>query len=198
MPAFPLGLRCNQNRQTTVIHGNYKPVNIEFQQTPRAKHALWARLEKFHQQWKDKPDKLLHPQPGMIVYDGESGLEQALVQGILLGQSWFADAETIRRLKDLMSPAKQNQLDGTLQMLKGGDFMLNMSWWPEDELDYTLGWYSGKGMASFKEKLAQFPPGSHFRMGTTKAVQEAHQPEFTEAEQTASANGLAIEISAPR
>jgi|HubBroStandDraft_5_1064220.scaffolds.fasta_scaffold478090_1 hypothetical protein len=73
-----------------------------------------------------------------------------------------------------------------------------MRWWPEDELNYTLGWYSGEGMASFKEKLAQFPPGSHFRMVTTKAVQEAHQVEFAEAKGAASGNGQIIEVLAPR
>lgn len=163
-----------------------------------AENALWARLEKLHQQWKDKPDELLHPRPNMIVYDRDSGLEQALVQGISLGQAWFADAATIQRLKELSSPTMQNELDGTLQMLRGGEFTLDVRWWPEDKLTYTLGWYSGEGMASFKEKLAQFPPGSHFRMVTTKAVQEAHLAEFAEAEGAASANGQIVEVLAPR
>ena len=83
-----------------------------------AENGLWARLEKLHQQWKDKPDELLHPRPNMFVYDRDSGLEQALVQGISLGQAWFADAATIQRLKELSSPAMQNELDGTLQMLR--------------------------------------------------------------------------------
>jgi hypothetical protein len=163
-----------------------------------AENALWARLEKLHQQWKDKPDELLHPRPNMFVYDRDSGLEQALVQGISLGHAWFADAATIQRLKELSSPAMQNKLDGTLQMLRGGEFTLDMRWWPEDELNYTLGWYSGEGMASFKEKLAQFPPGSHFRMVTTKAVQEAYQAEFAEARRAALENGQIIEVLAPR
>jgi hypothetical protein len=163
-----------------------------------AENALWARLEKLHQQWKDKPDELLHPRPNMFVYDRDSGLEQALVQGISLGHAWFADAATIQRLKELSSPAMQNELDGTLQMLRGGEFTLDMRWWPEDELNYTLGWYSGEGMASFKEKLAQFPPGSHFRMVTTKAVQEAYQAEFAEARRAASENGQIIEVLATR
>jgi len=33
-------------------------------------------------------------------------------------------------------------------------------------------------MERFKEKVAQFPLGSHFRMVTTKAVQAAHRAEF--------------------
>ena len=73
-----------------------------------------------------------------------------------------------------------------------------MRWWPEDELNYTLGWYSGEGMASFKEKLAQFPPGSHFRIVTTEAVQQAYQAEFAEARRAASENGQIIEVLPPR
>jgi hypothetical protein len=53
-------------------------------------------------------------------------------------------------------------------------------------------------MASFTEKLAQFPPGSHFRMVTTKAVQKALEGKFAAAEQAASPNGQIIEVLAPR
>jgi hypothetical protein len=136
--------------------------------TAAAESALWGRLEKFHRKWKDRPDELLHPRPNMIVYDSDSGLEEALVQGISLAQAWFADAATIRRLKDLSSPAMQRELDDTLQALGAGAFNLNLSSWPEDELSFTVGSYSGNGMGNFKEKLAQFPPGSHFRLITTQ------------------------------
>jgi hypothetical protein len=166
--------------------------------SPEAENALWKRLEEFHQQWKDKPDELLHPRPTMIVIDQPSGLEYALVQGILGGQAWFADAGTIHRLKELSSPAMQNQFDGALQSLAGGEFTLVMRWWPQDELNYTLGWYTGEGMTSFKEKMAQFPAGSHFTMVTTRAEQEAHQAELEEAERVASENDQMIEVSAPR
>lgn len=160
--------------------------------------ALWRRLEKFHEQWKDQPDELLHPRPNMIVFDKDSGLEQALVQSILSGQAWFADAAAIGRLKELSSPAMQNSLDSALQSLSVGEFRVDMRWWPKDELNYTLGWYSGEGMTGFREKLAQFPPGSHFKMVTTKALLEAHQAEIDEAKRVASANGELIEIDAPR
>ncbi len=92
----------------------------------------------------------------------------------------------------------QNQLDGALQALEAGEFMMYMSWWPQDELSFTLGSYSGAGMASFKEKLAQFPPRSHFRMVTTKAEKEAHDVEFAAAQTVASANGQIMEVLAPR
>src|SRR6185437_9070546 len=160
--------------------------------------ALFLRLEKFHEQWKDKPDELLNPHQKPIVFESESGLEQTLVQAIENGHAWFADAATIHRLKDLSSPSMQNSLDGAFEIVAKGEFTLDMSWWPKDGLKYTLGWYSGDGMSRFKEKLAQFPAGSHFRMVTTKAQEEAHQAEFAEAQRVASENGMTIEILPPR
>jgi hypothetical protein len=144
-------------------------MSLERYGSPTSESALWARLEKFHRKWKDKPDNLLHPEPNTIVYASDSGLEQALVQGILQGQAWFADIGTIRRLKELSSPAMQPELDRTLQELESGEFGLNLGWWPEDEPNFIVGWYSGRGMAGFKEKLAQFPPESHFHLDITKA-----------------------------
>lgn len=166
--------------------------------SPETENALWRRLEEFHEQWKGKPDEMLHPRPNMIVFDKDSGLEHALVQGILDGQAWFADAATIQRLKELSSPAMQSELDNALQMLGSGEFTMVMGWWPQDELNYTLGWYTGEGMANFKDKLAQFSAGSQFRMVTTKAEQEAHSAEFAEAKRTASENGQTIQVLAPR
>jgi hypothetical protein len=162
-----------------------------------AEDALLARLDKLHEQWKGKAAQLPLRVPDMTELDSESGLEASLVQGILQGQDWFADRSTIRHLGDLTGSAVQAEADTDLKMLESSEFLLAMNWF-DDELDYTLGWYSGKGMKSFKEKLAQFPPGSHFKMVTTKAEVEAHQSEFAEAEEAASENGSIIEVSAPR
>ena len=120
------------------------------------------------------------------------------MEGISQGQAWFADAATLRRLKELSSPAIQGELDSALQALEGGEFALDLSWWPEDQPRFTIGWYSGKGMASFEEKLAQFPSGSHFQLITTNSQREAHRAEFAEVEKAASANGQAITIVSPR
>ena len=164
--------------------------------SPSAEKALWARLEMLHEKYKDHPE-LLHPQPGMIAYDYDSGLEQALVNAILDGQSWFADESTILRLKDLTSSEMQNSLNAA-----GPDpqkqFQLVLRWWPEDDMNFTLGWYDGKGLSALKEKLAQFPAGSHFSMVTTKAEREAYAADFAEVEAAIAANGDTLEIESPR
>ena len=62
----------------------------------------------------------------------------------------------------------------------------------------TLGWYSGTGIPRFEEKLSQFPPGSRFRMITTKAQRAAHEPEFAELEKAVSQNGQVLELEVSR
>lgn len=162
--------------------------------SPKAEAALWTRLERFHRKWKDQPDELLHPNPGTIVYDEDSGLEEALVQGISNGQAWFANRDTINRLKLLSSPAMQSTLNNILDSFDRGEFDGSLNWLPDGELHFALGWYSGTGVAGLKEKLAQFPAGSRFGMSTPKGDQETHRTDLAELADAAAASGLLLSI----
>jgi hypothetical protein len=78
-----------------------------------AETALWARLEKFHEKWKGHAEEL-HVRPGATQdFLAEIGLEQALVQAITTAQGWFADEQSIQRLKELTTRQMQQQLDDT-------------------------------------------------------------------------------------
>jgi hypothetical protein len=160
--------------------------------SPKAEAALWARLEKFHRKWMDQPDSALHPHPRIIDYDGDSGLERALVTAITNGQAWFVDAAAIRRLKELSSPALQSDLDRIAQDLADGSFEFNPNWWPDGNLQYFLGWYQGTGLDALREKLAQFPGGSHFSMMTSALERAAHSEDVASFSETASAHGQVI------
>lgn len=166
--------------------------------SPKAEGALWARLEKFHEQWKDRADELhyrLGAKPELLA---EIRLEQVLVQAITNGQAWLATEETVHRLKDLASPQMQPELDGILQEIGRGEYGLNLNWWPEGELTYSVGRYTGKGMVALKEKLAQFTTGTHFDLITTVAERKRHQSEFAEVEGAAVEDGLVLNIQTPR
>jgi hypothetical protein len=162
--------------------------------SPKAEAALWARLEKLHNKWKDKPDERLHPQPGETDSNKDSGLEQALVEAIANGQAWFANQETIRRLKSLSSPAMQENLDDILKTLQDGNFTFNLTSWPDTDFRFTVGWYQVTGMAAFKEKLAQFPAGAHFIDMTSIDDRRAHSAEIAEVVKAVAANGQTLEI----
>jgi len=159
-----------------------------------AEAALWARLEKLHTKWKDKPDRRLHPQLGASDFNKDSGLEQALVDGIAKGQAWFANDETIRKLKALFSPAMQEDLDNISKALHERNFGLNLTSWPDTDLQFTVGWYRVTGMAALKEKLAQFPAGAHFVDYTSINDRRGHPAEIAEVTKAIEANGQTLEI----
>jgi hypothetical protein len=164
----------------------------------RVEPALWLRLEKFHEQWKNKPEQLQY-RPGAnpdLVAQGRLG--SVLVQAISNGQAWLASEQTISRLKQLASPQMQPELDGVLQEMQRGEYGVNLNWWPAGTLDYSVGRYSGKGMAALKEKLAQLPAGSRLNCITTIAQHERHRAEFTEVEDTATAHGLIFQLQTPQ
>lgn len=163
-----------------------------------AEAALWKRLEKLHEKWKDQPEEAMYPQPGAIVMAEDSGLEQALVLAIEGGQGWFADEGTMERLKALTSQAMQSGLDSLLDSVKHGEYTLNLGWWPAGTLKYDLGWYSGSGIEALKQKLAQFPAGSRFALIATQAHREAHAAEYAEIEDAMAASGQRLEIQAPQ
>jgi hypothetical protein len=172
-------------------------VALQHYGSPEAEAALWKRLAKLHDKWKDNPAGL-HPRAGRIVMAEDSGLEDALVNALLAGEGWFADESLIHRLKDLSSEEMQPRLDEALKALSEKQFQLSLQWWPEDDMAFELGWYQGTGLTAFEEKLRQFPAGSHFRMITTHAEQEAHAAEFTRLQNAAASNGQVFDIEVPR
>jgi hypothetical protein len=151
--------------------------------SPGAEDALWRRLEKFHRKWGIKPDSSLHPLPGMIEYDRDSGLEEALVKGITQGQAWFPTSEQIDRLRALSSPAMQHDLESIAQTLNEQQCTLLATWRPDERLNYTVGWYNGLGLERLKEKLDQFPLQIRFTDVTTKPANGPAIEEFEQIEQ---------------
>jgi len=151
--------------------------------SPDAEGALWGRLEAFHRKWRGKPDSLLHPEPNMIEYNRESGLEEALVKGITEGQAWFPTSEQIDRLKALSSPAMQHDLDSIAQTLSEQQCTLLATWLSDGRLNYTVGWYSGLRLERLKEKLEQFPQQIRFVDVSTKPANGQDAEEFEQIEQ---------------
>lgn len=69
---------------------------------------------------------------------------------------------------------------------------------PAGALNYTIGRYHGTGMAALKDKLAQFPAGTHLSLVTTVAERERRHAEFAEVESAAACAGLLLQIQTPR
>lgn len=164
----------------------------------KSEAALWTRMVKFHQQWKDREEEL-HYRVGMTEkMQAQAGLEQELVQAITNGQAWLATEDDIGRLRELVSPNEQQQLDNLLPQINQGIHVVNLTFWPEGSMQYSLDRFTGKGMAALKEKLAEFPAGTRFEGSTTAAERSRHAAEFAELEEAAAADGLVLNISTQR
>ena len=101
-------------------------------------------------------------------------------------------------MKELASPQVQTELDGVLNEVQRGEYDLNLNWWPEGTLNYSIGRYTGRSITALKEKLTQFPSGAYLDLITTTAERERHQTEFAEVENAAAADGLVLHIQTPR
>jgi hypothetical protein len=53
-------------------------------------------------------------------------------------------------------------------------------------------------MVALKEKLSQFPAGTHFDLITTVAERNRHESEFVEVENAAVEHGLVLKLQTPR
>jgi hypothetical protein len=162
--------------------------------SPKAEGALWMRLETLHAKWKDNPDKLLDPHTGMLKDQVDRDLEALLVQAIANGQAWFATEERLRRLEELSSPSGRNVVASIRQQMKSREFTIGMNFWPTGVFSFRVAWYAGTGIAAFKEKLAEFPTGTHFKMGGNKAYQDAHSAEFAAASEVTVSQGQIFQI----
>ena len=68
----------------------------------------------------------------------EIGLEQVLVQAITNGQAWFITEESINKLKEMASPQEQTELDGVPHEIQRFEYGLDLNWWPDGELNYSI------------------------------------------------------------
>jgi len=93
---------------------------------------------------------------------------------------------------------RKQEVEGIIKEWQNGQFFLNMNWWPTGELDYTVAYFSGRGMDQLKEKLAQFPSGTRFVSIMTVAQRNRHKVEVAEVENAAAAAGLHLDIQTPR
>jgi hypothetical protein len=163
--------------------------------SPHAEAALWARLEKYHKQWKGKTP---HSSNKAIDIEAEKRFEGQLVDAITKGQGWFADEDAILSLKALCSHEPQAELDRILQTLRSHQYSLLISWRPEGQLNFALAWYNGFGLDALKQKLTELPAGSQLNNFTSAKEQIAHRDELLEAAKVATAHGLSFPIATPK
>ena len=159
-----------------------------------AEPALWSRLRKFHDAWKDRYDEL-RPSPIFDRARSEQGsLEYALVQAIACGEAWISDADDLEKLRSVSSPPRQNDLSGSRAAWQSGQFNLSVNWYGDGRLFYDVAQYSGDSIERLIRKLRQFPKGSRFEWRLQSVVADRHRDEIESVERAARSAGLVLEI----
>jgi hypothetical protein len=164
-----------------------------------AEGALWKRFQVFEATWKGKEDQFQY-RPGIDPTLAAQGTaENALFHAITNAQGWVCGAEDLKRLEQIVDKGKLGEVRGLLAEWDGDEIMMNLNWWPEGKLSYTVGHYSGQdlGMDGLKEKLGQFPARTRFRLILNPDEHERHKNEIAEIERIAATRSLVIDIVTP-
>jgi hypothetical protein len=78
--------------------------------TAQSEAALWARLNRFHQEWKDRAGELRVTPDYSSPVARATALESTLVNSIATGTNWVCGPEKFEHLRTLASPRQQMQI----------------------------------------------------------------------------------------
>jgi hypothetical protein len=166
----------------------------------KAEAALWARLERFHQQWKDHEGELRYTPDYRTPVARATALEEALVSAIATGTDWICGPEKLERLSAAASPRQQMQISSWKKEWERGEALIVPNWYPENSLSFRMLQYSNLDEEQFRAKLSQMPAGMRLYFQIYKPGQisppvsmEKQETVFQELRDYATRFGLTIE-----
>ena len=139
--------------------------------TAKAEPALWARLQRFHEQWKDQEGELRVTPDYNSPIGRATALEGTLINSIATGTNWICGPEQLERLHALASPRQQMQISQWSKQWERGDTLIFPSWYPEDRLSFRVLQYSNLDEEQFRTKLSQMPKGTKLQFPIWKVGQ---------------------------
>jgi hypothetical protein len=128
--------------------------------TANAEAALWARLKRFHLEWKDRDGELRVTPDYNSPIGRATALESTLVSSIATGTNWICGPEKFERLRELASPRQQVQISQWSKQWERGDALILPNWYPEDRLSFGVLQYSNLDEAQIRAKLSQMASGT--------------------------------------
>jgi hypothetical protein len=151
--------------------------------TAKAEPALWARLLRFHEQWKDREGELRVTPDYNSPIGRATALESTLVSSIATGTNWICGPEQFEHLRELASPRQQTQISQWSEQWERGDALIVPNWYPEDRLSFRVLQYSNLDEEQFRTKLSQMPKGRklHFQVWTLGQISPPVSMEKQEA-----------------
>lgn len=126
-----------------------------------AEGMLWARLERFHQDWAGREGQIRMTPDYQNPGSRAAALEQGLVIAIAGGSSWICPPDKLARLATLASTAQQRQqIEKWIEQWKDGPALINPTWPQEDKPTFSVLQYAELSEAQLQAKLGQFPRGT--------------------------------------
>ena len=132
-----------------------------------AEAPLWRRLERWHQDWKDRPEELRRdPFTGRRQAEEAGQMETALVAALTRGQGWVADRPALERLARLcISDQAKRDVEA---IVKWARRKLTLMVWDLDPPRFDVAHYGAGSVDALKRRLALFPAGTVFRFRAAK------------------------------
>jgi hypothetical protein len=159
-----------------------------------AEEPLWRRLAAFHEVWKDRAADL-RPGPGFSSPQAaDSMIEYALEEALARGQGWLCGPDKLARLKTLVTPMRQGEVDRQLSTWQRTPFALSLTWRGDGTVWYVAGPYMGDSVDALMRKLKQFAAGTHFVWNLPAGTEARHRADVDAIKAAAKAAVLVVEI----
>ncbi|MGJ5817247.1 hypothetical protein [Paludibaculum fermentans] len=131
---------------------------------PSAETALWARLQRFRQEWAGREDELRSTPDYQSPGPRAVALEQTLVRALASGRTWLYPPAKLARLASLVLTRQQAlQIETWIQDWNRGPAVVTPSWRAGGDIAFSLLQYNSLTPEQLRTKLTQFPSGTHLR-----------------------------------
>jgi len=124
----------------------------------------------------------------------ESMVEYALEDALSRGQGWICLPDKLARLRTMLTPQRQIEVDNRLKEWQRAPFNLSMAWIGSGGFRYVAGPYMGDSIDALVRKLQQFPSGTHFVCALSPEMQARHRAEVDAVKAAAQSAGLVLEF----
>lgn len=132
--------------------------------SPAAKDRLWAAMEGFRDEWKDREELLAKP-----AGRDAAGLELALVGALAHAQGWVLEPEDLRRLITLCASSNcRATVESAISAAENKQVAIfaSRSLYPGGDHFGVAQYYDVTGFPELAAKLKQFAPGTAFQLMT--------------------------------
>jgi len=127
----------------------------------KAEPALWARLKRFHEEWRAREGELRITPDLRDPISRATILERALLVSIVSGTNWICGPKEFNELRAATSRQNWSELSAWAREWDGTDmWLLAPSWGVDDELTFSVLQYTNLDEAQIRTKLSQLPRGS--------------------------------------